>query len=353
MAVPERSHSRGRGVQKATTAVVTVSERVREALKDYRMLNSREAKAAFADHWIGWWSHDFDDAWPMVYELLRLVEEDELYKDPRRVGPGAPGARESHGDVDTYPDFAAYFVDRVRRPFETWARLESEHRYLEAYAPDVLAGTFGAQPAQDAGGATQECDVQLGATYEEYAHAAELIWGEPGRYAYTEFRRLNREHFDDTIPPIPLAFGLTAYGRCLGLTRDATDFRAHPRITLSTTMINKGGALAVTDVVLHEMVHVHLILRGEISGPSHGDAWCRAITELSPIILGHEINAGYVKPRRIPNPAHDTDPAAPKTIVKRVPQPGALSQPAISGWPGSLRPADYYGAGPRLHVDSY
>lgn len=194
--------------------------------------------------------------------------------------------------------------------------------------------------------------VQLGVTLAEYAAAATLLYGDAAAYAYAEFDRHNREHFANTIPPLPIVFGLTAYGRCLGLTRHPGEWRTHPRITISTPLVNNGGEHAVSDVLLHELVHAHLMLTGQATGPSHGDAWCRVITRLSPTVLGCEITAAYVKPRRVANPAHDTDPTAPKTLVKREPLPGALPQQVISTWPQSLRPADY-GPGEPLHIDTY
>lgn len=132
-------HHPGRGVRKAAAHA---PRRVGEALKEFRSLNSREARAAFADHWIGLWARDFDEAWPMVYELLQLVEEEKLYADPRRVGPGAAGDGESHGDASTYETFAAYFEDRVKQPFDTWAQMESTYHYAQRYAPDLLRKAF-------------------------------------------------------------------------------------------------------------------------------------------------------------------------------------------------------------------
>lgn len=129
----------GRGIRKAAAYH---PERVAEALKEFRHLNTREARAAFADHWIGLWAREFDDAWPMLYELLEIVKDDELYRDPRRVGPGAAGGPETHGDASKYPDFRAYFEDRVSRSFETWAELESTYQFVHEYRPDFFGKSF-------------------------------------------------------------------------------------------------------------------------------------------------------------------------------------------------------------------
>lgn len=113
-------------------------DKVRKAVKEFEALNSREARAAFADHWIGIWSRDFDYAWPMVYELLRQVDEDQLWADPKRVGPLAPGGPETHGEKESYDSFAAYFEDRVGRSFHVWADLEDTYQYARRYQPELF-----------------------------------------------------------------------------------------------------------------------------------------------------------------------------------------------------------------------
>ena len=59
------------------------------------------------------------------------------------------------------------------------------------------------------------------ATHEDYRQAAALLWGEAGEYAAEELARLNREHFAGSIPPMPVIIGLTAFGKCIGATRDS------------------------------------------------------------------------------------------------------------------------------------
>lgn len=124
-------------------AAALAPDRVEEALQEFRRLNSREARAAFADYWIGVWAQDFEFAWSMVYELLNLVNEEELFRDPRRVGPSAPGAPEAHGAKNSYASFAEYFEDRVKRPFERWAELEGTYRYVSNYAPELRVVPYG------------------------------------------------------------------------------------------------------------------------------------------------------------------------------------------------------------------
>lgn len=132
-----REHPAGRGVRFAARRRPVGVE---EALKDFHSLNNRGARAAFADHWIGLWARDFGDAWPMLYELLKIVDEDQLYRDPRRVGPAAAGTE--HGDKSMYDSFAAYFEDRVGQPFRTWAELESTYSYAKQHAPDLFEARY-------------------------------------------------------------------------------------------------------------------------------------------------------------------------------------------------------------------
>jgi hypothetical protein len=207
------------------------------------------------------------------------------------------------------------------------------------------------------------CYDETMATHEDYRQAAVLLWGEAGALAADEFRRLNREHFAGSVPPLPVIIGLTAYGQCVGLTRNLEGWLAAPRITLPpeiftgtrTTEAKRqvpGGPRMVGDVLLHEMVHATLMLRGEDAG-HNGEPWCRMVRELSPGVLGREIDARPVLPRRVPNPERETDPAAPKTIVVRLAELGQLPRQDLARWPHSCRPADYYAGDEPVWVPTY
>lgn len=192
-------------------------------------------------------------------------------------------------------------------------------------------------------------------THADYRAAAALLWGPAGDFAAAEFARLNREHFAGSVPPLPIVIGLSAYGHCLGATRP--DWHPVPRISLTPEIFTgsertPGGTLTVPDVLVHEMVHAVLMLRGE--DRAHNSApWCRMIAELSPGVLGHEISVRPVRPRRIPNPVRASDPTAPKTVVARRALDGELTQDQLARWPMTLRPAAYYTAGRRLEVPTY
>jgi len=192
--------------------------------------------------------------------------------------------------------------------------------------------------------------------FDTYASAAALLWGEAGRFAAAEFTRHNREHFAGSIPPMPVIIGLTAYGKCIGSTMPA-EWVGAPRITLASEIFNgshriRGGPRQVSDVLAHEMVHAALMLRGEEPG-HNADPWCKMITELSPDVLGREITARPVGTRRVPNPARETDPSAPKTVVRRMPDPGAMTQGELARWPWSLRPSDWYDGQRPIYVPTY
>jgi hypothetical protein len=193
------------------------------------------------------------------------------------------------------------------------------------------------------------------ATHQDYARAAALLWGEAGEVAAAELARANRELFAGSVPPLPVVIGLAAYGHCIGLTRPG--WKAGPRISLAPEVFtgnarSPGGTLMVRDVVIHELTHAVLALRGE-STAHNGRPWCALIEELSPDVLGREVTARPVVPRRIQNPERERDPGAPATIVARVTDEGALTRPELAAWPGSLRPDGYYRAGRRIPVPTY
>lgn len=190
-------------------------------------------------------------------------------------------------------------------------------------------------------------------THEEVRRYTAWAWGPAGEYAAGEYARLNREHFAGSMPPLPIVIGLTSYGHCIGLTRH----RSAPRITLASETFNgsprqPGGPLTVSDVLIHEMVHAFLMLRGEEPGHNF-KPWCQMITELTPELTGTGILAEPVGLTRIPNPARDTDPKAPKTKPARRARDGYLTQGQLSAWPHSIRPAGYYDGQQPIPVDPY
>jgi hypothetical protein len=164
-------------------------------------------------------------------------------------------------------------------------------------------------------------------TYADYRLAASILWGAAGRFAVDEQRRLNRRYFGDALPPLSVVVGLTAYGRCLGLTRPRDRSRwtdQVPRITLASNLFASGTG-AVSDTVLHEMVHAKLMLAGQ--NPQHNATpWCAEICRISPLLDGgRAILAAPVTTRYVNN------------VSCRPVRPGHLTRADLATWPHSLR----------------
>ena len=92
----------------------------------------------------------------------------------------------------------------------------------------------------------------------------------------------------------------------------------------------------VADVLVHEMIHATVMLRGEAPATTVSPgAGCSPSSRTG--VLGHEVTARPVLPRRVPNPERETGPAAPKTIVVRQPEPSTLARAALATWPHAVR----------------
>jgi hypothetical protein len=130
------ARAKGKAIQ------ITGRTKTDDVLREFRSLKSRAERAVFADHLIGVWGKDFEFAWPAIYELLHIIEEDELYRDWRRVGPKAPGGPETHGERSSYESFAEYFADRVNKPLASWAELEATYHYAQTYGPELFRRSF-------------------------------------------------------------------------------------------------------------------------------------------------------------------------------------------------------------------
>lgn len=161
-------------------------------------------------------------------------------------------------------------------------------------------------------------------TIDQYREAGRVLWGAGGVYAVDEYVRLNQTYFAGELPPVPIVVGITAYGRCIGLTRHEGDWKEElPRITLASNLFGDGPG-AVSDVLLHEMIHVKLILAG-LDSAHNGKPWCAEVERLSPIALGLEVNAKPIHPRRVDG----------KNV--RLPLDGHLARKQLAYWPQSLR----------------
>ncbi len=98
-----------------------------EALADFHKLKSDDARAAFARTWLAKSSEALNETWSILYELLKLVEERELYKK-----------QSSLSDSKIYSTFQDFFEDTLKRSFEEWARLEADYHYVSKYCPELF-----------------------------------------------------------------------------------------------------------------------------------------------------------------------------------------------------------------------
>lgn len=121
------------GKLKAASALsrTVLSPDVQRVLDDYQRLNTPEARGRYADHFLSRTAHVMDEIWPAFYELLKQVEEGELYKQPGYVG----------GDR-TFASFKEYFEYRAGRSYDTFAEMERVYRYAQTYKPELLEAAF-------------------------------------------------------------------------------------------------------------------------------------------------------------------------------------------------------------------
>jgi HEAT repeat protein len=104
---------------------------VREILKDFHRLNTEGARAAFADGWVRMTSRSMDATWAVFYQLLCIIREKKLYESPDFMAEGR-----------TFATFKDYWEQVVRKPFATFAELESTYHFVAENAPDLFACTF-------------------------------------------------------------------------------------------------------------------------------------------------------------------------------------------------------------------
>ncbi|MGB3511249.1 MAG: hypothetical protein WBA93_18840 [Microcoleaceae cyanobacterium] len=102
-----------------------------EVLTDFYKLKSNDARAAFARTWLAKSSEALNETWSVIYELLKLVEEEELYKK-----------ESSLNNSKIYDNFQEYFEDTLKRPFEEWARLEADYNYVSKYCPELFISDY-------------------------------------------------------------------------------------------------------------------------------------------------------------------------------------------------------------------
>lgn len=117
----------GRGEAASTYPGWDLPANVSYVLDRLQALNTDEAKAAFADKWIGLCAQSLDTAWIVCYTLLSIIKEKEMYKIPHWM----------EGNK-TYDSFNDYFEHRFKKPFETLSELESIHQFIAEACPELL-----------------------------------------------------------------------------------------------------------------------------------------------------------------------------------------------------------------------
>jgi hypothetical protein len=185
-----------------------------------------------------------------------------------------------------------------------------------------------------------------------YRDAAEALWGEAGAHAHDAYDRIRQELYPELPGQLPIVIGLTAYGRCDGLTR--TGWRHGPRITLASDAFGRGASW-VDDILTHEMLHAWLVLAG--LQPGHDTAsWYEHVRRLSPSVIGCEVDAGRGADRksvRIPNPCWEPGSSVPKTVVRKQRVDGAVQHADMAQWPRAFRPDGYYQRDRPIECPSY
>jgi hypothetical protein len=165
-------------------------------------------------------------------------------------------------------------------------------------------------------------------------------------WAYDAWQQHNAALFSGELWYAGIVWGLTPHGTSLGHTEPSGRITLHPSLVDPSTARPWGRPARrftdrlACDVLAHEMVHALLFARGvardESGGHHNCPEWAAEIMRLSPLLLGVEIRAEPVRPRRIDGK------------VTRSARRGFLPRSKIAAWPHSVRPAAYYERGRRL-----
>lgn len=178
--------------------------------------------------------------------------------------------------------------------------------------------------------------------------------------------------FPELPDSLPIVCGITAYGKCIGLTRSGWEHG--PRITIASNMfathetgsgariirgddgaltvvpprIIAGGKNIVADIMVHEMLHAWLHVTDRDTGHKSED-WYAAVRRLSPAVLGHELDVRRGAERKSVRVKLDDGRSVVRKV--KVPEYEGLHD-RVSRWPGAFRPAGW-DRGVRLDCPSY
>jgi hypothetical protein len=122
-----------------------------EILRDFRRLNTEDARAAFADRWVRLATERLDVTWPVLYELLRVIRDRKLYENARAME-----------GKQSLASFEEYWDQVVRKPFDTWRELEETYHFVSTQAPELMRAPF-----EQASGAREKAMAAAAATTGE------------------------------------------------------------------------------------------------------------------------------------------------------------------------------------------
>lgn len=157
---------------------------------------------------------------------------------------------------------------------------------------------------------------------------AASFYGNPGRWLYELYERLNEELFSGELPTALITIELTPHGKCLGLTGCG----ARPRIKIHPSCFDPSsvnpwnidcGVLGwrfAADVMVHEMTHASVDYRcGGIRGPTSHDCpnWRSEVERIAPLVGLKGFKASRNKVERVPT-GKLNDKGKPITKTKRV-----------------------------------
>jgi hypothetical protein len=93
-----------------------------------------KGQVAFARTWVKKIAESLEETWPLLYEMLKVIEESEIYKKAFEVG--------NSKNAVSYETFANYFESVVKRPFAEWSELENTYHYVTRYAPELFTKPY-------------------------------------------------------------------------------------------------------------------------------------------------------------------------------------------------------------------
>lgn len=161
-----------------------------------------------------------------------------------------------------------------------------------------------------------------------YREVASHFNGDVGIALFDYYRAINYHFFDGALPPAFLLTALTAYGKCIGLTKP--DLHYKPIILIHSMLKTEKARFYI---VLHEAIHVHV--RYNLGVTSYGSktshthpAWLAEVNRIAPMLGYTDITLGYNKVTRVKD-------GTPKGTLKRMPS-GSVSSVCTSNFPHPL-----------------